>query len=149
MPGVTTVRVLVDGEPTEAMWVTVMLHMSRKNNFRSAHGPSDARGQVAIVRSVVIETAQRDRDTFPMDYGAIDADWTGDIEVAVMNRDAITKALDAVETWGDLAWASSSEVRHGLVVAAAGLDAHDGALLTVEVVATSDGATIVPVATHA
>lgn len=131
------------------MWVTVALRMSRKNNFRSAHGPSDARGHIAIGRSVITDRAQRDRDTFPMDYGAIEADWTGEIEIEVMSRDAIGQALQAVETWGDLAWASASEVRHGLTAAAADLAGHDGALLTVEVVATDDGATIVPIASNA
>lgn len=144
----TTVRVLVDGKPTEAMWVTVTLRMNRKNDFRSVHGPSNASGHVAVERPVVIERAQRDRDTFPMDYGVIESDWTGEVEMTVMNREAIEKAMEAVATWGDLAWASSSEVQHDLGAAAVALAAHDGSMLTLDVVA-SGGATVVPVATRA
>ena len=120
-----------------------------KNDFKSSHGPSDERGHVTIERSAVIESAQRDLAMFPMDYGGLDRNWTGEIEVAVMNREAIDRALQAVETWGDLAWASSSEVRNSLATAAASLATHDGSLLTVELVATSGAASIIPVATRA
>jgi hypothetical protein len=144
-----TVRVSIDGKPAEGLWVSVSLRMARKNDFRSAHGPSDALGHVAISGFDVRRRAQHDRDMFPMDYGAIDADWTGGIELRVMNRDAIGLAVEAVETWGAQAWASPQEVRRGLAEADAVLATREGAALTVELVATPADPTIVPITTQA
>jgi hypothetical protein len=149
VPSLTTVRALADGEPIEAMWVTVSFRSNFKNHFVSTHGPSDKRGLVAIERTAVIESAHRDLTMFPMDYGWIERSWTGEIEVEVMNREAIDRALNAVKTWGDLLSDSSPDLWEGLAAAAASLVVHDGSLLTVEVVATSGWASITPVASRA
>lgn len=66
VPSLTTVRALADGEPIEVMWVMVRFRTTRKNDFKSPHGPSDERGYVTIERSAVIESAQRDLAMFPM-----------------------------------------------------------------------------------
>jgi hypothetical protein len=91
------VRAIVtcDGRPIRGLFVSFRIATSRKNDFASAFGPSDATGTIVVSRSELLREAERDRQLFIMDYGHPELDYVGVIDVTPMNREALGRALEA------------------------------------------------------
>jgi hypothetical protein len=149
MPDSITVRLLMDGAQVEGLWVRLSLVTTRNNDFSSGHGPSDPTGLVTIKALDVLRRAQLDQAMFPMDYGTVEADWDGTLELRVMNLAAMEAAIEAVETWGEQAWAYRRDVRDGLQTALTKLADCEGASLTVEPVKVPGDLTVLPESTQA
>jgi hypothetical protein len=133
LPSEVVVCVRADGDEVEGVWVMVTAHAARRNDFRSAHGPSDVHGRVVITRTAIVTRENHDRSVFLMDYGSLVHDWTGRLTVRPMNREALRSALDAVDTWGAAAWAAPIDVRNAILAAQEVLDRRTESTLTVEV----------------
>jgi hypothetical protein len=70
--------------------------MRHKNDFGVIAGPTDASGAVLVTRTEIERWADLDRNAFPMDYTGL-GDFTGEVLVRPLNRQAIEAALHAHE----------------------------------------------------
>jgi len=80
------------------MFFSISLKMRRKNHFAVPAGPSDGFGVVMVTHADIEHWVNWQRNTFIMDYTGL-PDATGDIEVFVMNREALAGALKAYDLY--------------------------------------------------
>jgi hypothetical protein len=95
LPDRVRATITCDGRPIPGLFVSVRIAASRKNDFSSAFGPTDATGTIAVTRSELLREAERDRQFFIMDYGHPELDYAGVIYVTPMNREALGRAVQA------------------------------------------------------
>jgi hypothetical protein len=95
IPEKITIAIQVGGQPTKGMFVTLKFLTTRKNPYDLLFGPSDEHGSVGITREQVLNEARRTMEFFLMDYGEIETEWTGKVQVTPMNRESIARALSA------------------------------------------------------
>ena len=97
---------LVNGEPAAGMFIVVRIMTSRKNDFSLGFGRTDAQGQLVITRDDLLREAENDKRFFIMDYGDPEADFSGELVVSPLNRDALQRAVDAYDLYHEV-WAYS------------------------------------------
>jgi len=81
------------GRPCAGAVVKVKIYATRKNNFQSIWGPTDERGSLTIQREALIEEGKKDAEFAMMDFGQPELDFAGQIEISVMKKEAIERAL--------------------------------------------------------
>lgn len=98
-PEELVVSAISRGLGLDGAWVRVTLGTTEKNDFNLLLGPADAQGRLVVTRQEILNQIQEIRDLFIMDYGGPEA-WNGRVNVAVLNRDDVSRALSAFDVWG-------------------------------------------------
>jgi hypothetical protein len=98
-PDVLIVSAISRGRGLGGAWVRVTLGTTERNDFNLLLGPADPQGRLVVKRQEILNQIQEIRDLFIMDYGGPDA-WNGTMNVAVLNRDDVSRALSAFDLWG-------------------------------------------------
>jgi hypothetical protein len=62
-------------------------------------GPADKEGVLEISATDIERKVRATKNFFLMDYGSL-ADWTGEIRISVMNREAVELLMDAYQIFG-------------------------------------------------
>ena len=99
LPEAIELTVTDQGKPCCGALVRVELLATRKNNFSSYWGPTDAEGKVCIERAELVIEGEQEGELFLMDYGHPEKDFAGQIRISVASRDAIARALKAFGEW--------------------------------------------------
>jgi hypothetical protein len=90
----------VAGRALQGAFFELELPMSKKNSFRILLGPADESGTSSVTRPELLAKARQEADFFPMDYAGLEAGWTGEVVVQVVDRAAIRRLRRAFATWG-------------------------------------------------
>lgn len=93
------IKVLADGRPAPGMFVCVTLRTTRKNDFGLGFGPTSEDGNLQISREDLLREAEKERRLFIMDYGHPEDDFSGEILVKPLNREALQQAIAAYDTY--------------------------------------------------
>jgi hypothetical protein len=96
VPQKMVITIKIGGQQTAGMLVMLKFLTVRKNPYNLVFGPSDEKGRVVVTREQVIAEARKSMELFLMDYGEIEAEWTGKLQVTPMNRESIGRALSAL-----------------------------------------------------
>lgn len=99
LPERIDIRVLADGRPASGMFVSVTLRTTRKNDFGLGFGPTSDDGGLQITRDDLLREAEKERRLFIMDYGHPEDDFSGEILVKPLNREALQQAIAAHDTY--------------------------------------------------
>lgn len=141
LPKRLLVRVLLDGVPMGGMFVIITTHMGRKNDFKLAFGPTGDDGLLAVSADDLRREGKSEKELFPMDYGDIEADFTGAVSVQPMGVGSLRAALKAFDVYrASTPYPASYE--HGLRYAEVKLRSLSGTL-SVKVEASDDATEIV------
>jgi hypothetical protein len=95
LPVSIQVTVSYEGRPLAGMFVRVRISTSKKNDFSEFFGPSDSSGRISLSRADLIQSADRQRKLFVMDYGDPERDYSGAIDISPVDSNAVSRALDA------------------------------------------------------
>jgi len=93
------IRILADGRPVAGMFALVTIRTTRKNEFGLGFGPTDENGGLVISREDLLREAEKERRLFITDYGHPEDDFTGEIVVRALNRDALQRAIAAYDAF--------------------------------------------------
>jgi hypothetical protein len=99
LPERLRVRVVGDSTPLGGAWVRLTLPTTRKNDFMMSFGPADDKGFLEISASEIELKVEAIANFFLMDYTGL-PDWTGEIRISVMNREAVELLMDAYQIFG-------------------------------------------------
>lgn len=102
LPETIEVSIKADGKPLQGVLVDVCIFTTCKNNFHSQFGPSDDNGSVLITRAALISEAKRDQKLSVMDYGDPETNFAGEIEVAILGKDDLLRAIEAYPLFKDV-----------------------------------------------
>lgn len=102
LPDRIIVTAQLSGHPLAGAFFDVELPMTRKNSFRILLGPTSEDGASSLTRTDILAKVKEEIDLFPMDYVGLEAGWTGELVVRVVDRPAIRRLRTAHETWGEL-----------------------------------------------
>src|SRR5438309_6404101 len=94
-PGRIVVRCLKDGLPFKGGWIQFTLSMRRKNDFHSAHGPSDEDGILIVTSEHILNWADSERSFALMDFGDPRLEWSGQTRIEPIGWDLLVRARDA------------------------------------------------------
>jgi hypothetical protein len=99
LPDRLRVLAVSDSKPLSGAWVRLTLPTTRKNDFMMSFGPADKEGVLEISATDIERKVRATKNFFLMDYGSL-ADWTGEIRISVMNREAVELLMDAYQIFG-------------------------------------------------
>jgi hypothetical protein len=97
LPDVVEVTVTASGQPVGGLMVRVGIGVTKKNGFRSFHGPSTPDGRILVTRDALLREAERTLSLGLMDHGNPEADGSGELFVIPADRDDIARALEGYE----------------------------------------------------
>ena len=99
IPDDIEVVISAGGRPVPQMLAMMKFVAAQKNSFNFVFGPSNDSGYIRATRAEIVAESQKDRDFFPMDYGEIEFVWAGTLIVTPMNREAVSRARSAFQTF--------------------------------------------------
>lgn len=99
LPERIEIKVFADGRPAAGMFVCVTLRTTRKNDFGLGFGPTSEGGGLHISREDLLREAEKEQRLFIMDYGHPEDDFSGEIVVKPLNREALESAIAAYHTY--------------------------------------------------
>ena len=99
LPERIAIRVLADGRPVAGVFASVTIRTTRKNDFGLGFGPTNEDGGLVISREDLLREAEKERRLFIMDYGHPEDDFTGEIVVRALNREALQRAIAAYDAY--------------------------------------------------
>ena len=95
LPQQIAIEVHEGTKPCAGVLVNVTLVTTRKNDFRSMWGPTDAAGKLTVTRQELLDEGMKDREFFLMDYGHPELDFSGEIRLRVAREADLGRALAA------------------------------------------------------
>ncbi|WP_242395822.1 hypothetical protein [Anaeromyxobacter oryzisoli] len=101
-PNEIVVVVKRNGIPVPGMFVLCTLRSTRKNDFKLVFGPTDSAGRLRVSREDLLREGGNEKRLFPMDYGDVEADFSGELKVTPMNREALSRALTAYSMFNNV-----------------------------------------------
>jgi hypothetical protein len=95
LPNEIVVVVKRNAIPVSGMFVLCALRSMHKNDFKLVFGPTDSAGRLRVSREDLLREGGNEKRLFPMDYGDVETDFSGELKVTPMNREALSRALAA------------------------------------------------------
>ncbi len=91
-----------EGKPVKGVFISVVLEANYKNNYGFVMGPSGENGYAELGREEILSMAEEELNLALMDYGSIEDVFVGTINVQIMTKDEIKKAIQAYNIYKDV-----------------------------------------------